>query len=1625
MADSFNIIINLQAKGLDVVEKVEKAVAESVGRMAKAVEDASKRMDAALTGAFKKAEVIGKAFDLLSKQAGSVAVASRQTAAGLVEVSVSATRAGSAASAAAKGLNQVKDAVAASGAAAKAQTAHVKALDDRLRGAADAAKLFAIGAGAGLARSLSSGPLLQGLKGVMGGIGDVFQGLNRRVGFINVRGGIFGGLVNAAASSAAMVTRIVANIGGNVLQAAGKIAGGAVRIVSGIPIAIGTSLAAGFSLAAFRLSGFFGLLSAGIGGALAVATGLFSAFTQVVAGSLEAIGKIAAGVFEGAVRFVATFVEGAVRILTKLLNTAIRIFQQLASFVSEVLGKALGLVSAAAAKVGGFLARMFEEAVTEAGKFQTAMLRVFGQLDKVPTPKIKFDLELDARRIAKETGIIATTVAQSMRDVQSGIAPKAIAAAGGLGKFADEIAKLKLAEPFADLPHVTDLVVQTFNAFRNEGFKVNEISRLLFDTARLGVFTLDDLATGFGRVAGQAGAAGLKLEDTLRTLAATSRVLGKEAAFTGVRNLITVIGLPKGEQAKELEDLGIPVRELPPRVKAMVEQVSGELERLRAMLTEFQPGVLRAGRLVGRVTRVEDLSKEQVTEQIRARENELEKLNLQGPIRQLSDFVLQIAKVASESDEAAASIGKIFPNIRGRAGFGALAQQLKADPKFFEEMEQGISRTSTRLDDHVKEVRKSYETQLNRMKRAWEDFQIAVGKPFLPSMTGAFEKLAGVLERLQQRFLKVFDLDATGKKLDAFLSRVIAKFEELAGGAIDRLPGMIEKVGTFFENSAKSVKGFFDGVQRGEGFVGKLKTGVDDLFRSLSGLKPGEMFDAAKVGRFDVVFKALEAGAVETFARIESAVAGFARNIVSAMKDALPGIRDFLSSFLHITLESLKLIRDAMADIFVPLGTLLGGGLAKRMTGADLKDRLNELFKQAEAKPKGDPFRKAVYEGFRAVPGLTSFISGAPGSSLTKLGAESTRMVARSVNRELIKADLGGDPGIQELLERWNAIDDIKALVKDISESTKFDPDKIVADFGKMFDERILGLPTVSMPPQPILPAPTTTQALGAQPLQAAAPAGVPLDILAGVLGNAFDPVTVEFHRSMMGMADRVVGAMERGANKSGDLAEKLRQGAVGGLQEVRAAIEKLNADEAARKADVAARAAEVLALLAGNTEILKGLLERQGIPRAAIEREQGRDVFGLSGIVGAIFAQLPVGPVGGDGASAIGEFKKAQEAAAERQRQAAEAQKAAADEAERQRQAIINATQATAENTRQASQFLLDALGGEDFLASKRAEEARQVKESLGVPEGTAWEPSRMAMRNPRVMFREIQRDFPGSARKDILAAEAQRLQGLIPQAPEAAKALGGVAEHGEHAAAALDGFAKRLEAGGVPSGARAPAGGGGAGAPVIGPEMLRERQGPPRRDEGLPPREREQDFQSRFHEWSEAQKGQGTLEEQRRQRIEEWRRQGIWPEGLPPEEEPVGPSGRPASAEWQWEPSVPQGKKGPEPFDMAAPREPRVPTPPFEGLSMAEIIKALAPKEDVSLDLAESAKGLAATAEKGMEVVTASQEQANEALVATDQALAEGFAALSASNAETVIESRRIQDQIRQALPGLLAYG
>lgn len=154
--------------------------------------------------------------------------------------------------------------------------------------------------------------------------------------------------------------------------------------------------------------------------------------------------------------------------------------------------------------------------------------------------------------LSRTTGVAAKDLANSMYDLlSSGVQTKDVLE--GVGQSA-KLARVGLT----DMEKSTDILTTIMNAYGLKMTDTDNIMNQLIVTQKLGKLKIDELAEGFGNIAGLAANAKVSLDQVGAALVVTTtRGLGCDESITALKGVLTAVISPTEEARKKAEELGL------------------------------------------------------------------------------------------------------------------------------------------------------------------------------------------------------------------------------------------------------------------------------------------------------------------------------------------------------------------------------------------------------------------------------------------------------------------------------------------------------------------------------------------------------------------------------------------------------------------------------------------------------------------------------------------------------------------------------------------------------------------------------------------------------------------------------------------------------------------------------------------------------------------------------------------------------------------------------------------------------------------------------------------------------------------------------------------------------------
>jgi TP901 family phage tail tape measure protein len=1088
-----------------------------------------------------------------------------------------------------------------------------QAQEARTRTLGSGAGLFALGFGRGLSDGLQN-QVLGGLRQAAAGIGSIFDGINRRVGFINVRGGVFTGLANAAASTASVVTRVFANAGANVIRSATQTAAGVLVALGSIPLALGRAVSQGISVSSFAFGGLGRVVAGSIGAAGNLIVTVLQIKLAIAAGLIKTFGSLAAGVFEGTLRFAATAFEGAVKIIGKFVNSGARILGELVSKGSEVFNAVLGTIvrwgSAASAVVAG----VFLKGIDAASDFQREITRTFVLLSSgQKTPQVFASFTNIAKDLAKQLGVGSGEVARVLTDVVSaGLTPERVGLTG-----IEEIARraiqlFRFDRLNASISETTRLVTGTLNAFGLGADKAEETAADLFQIVNSGVITVGELNTQFGKASATGALFGASLRQIGELFIRTTRVIGPAQAGAGISAFLSTLVNPDEGSAKAFEEMGISLRDQSTALRENIALLQQRAAALQGQISEERKAQAAGGTRGGR-GRIGLLK-----EELRSTTDELGKLQRQGTVRSPIAVLEDLAKFMDKFPERLETLARALPNIRALRTAAAAIRV--SGPDIRSELDTGARESLQRFRDADKLIQEQFSESLGRLRQKVDTAFQDLGDPFLKPLGRVADRAGGLFESLGTRIRGSVNLKGFAERVGESMLRGIDHVERFVNRAVDVFPVAERAIAIFATNARKSVSGLFpslDGLGKKAGEVVEI---VQGKFKEITGATVGDLGRSVLVGRFDVIGNAIKS----TFHATASVVATTIADLVDGITSGFRGILPVAETVAVGIVKAFASAAEFILNTFSSTGAKATLKTALSFEQSDIVEQITKRAKELR-------------------------LPGSEAIGPRSLGLHQPEEFAASLRGKV------DDPELKRLLGKLDILERLSQGVDKFG-SFKFPTEKVEAAIRG-------GLGTAGQ---------VVGSFLGQQESRLRS------------FAAAQDEKKIE-----------ATGRVEAGVLESNRILRQL-------LEQGRAAIDR---GEEERSPLPAAR----------NTEVLKDLLERQGIPRDVIERELRRDPFGLSGIAGQAFSTFPTFAPAGGGQQPPPGSTGGSEAPREERGALPDALKDLGDRFDRSTNRLGDRFQDALDRFRGSN-----PIQGEGFIAGRRRRRREELEDQYGVERGT-----------------------------------------------------------------------------------------------------------------------------------------------------------------------------------------------------------------------------------------------------------------------------------------------------------------
>ena len=209
------------------------------------------------------------------------------------------------------------------------------------------------------------------------------------------------------------------------------------------------------------------------------------------------------------------------------------------------------LTRAFQALIAAGVAQFFNQAITAAASFQTAMAEVSTLVDTAV-----FQIE------RLEAAILEQSAAYGQNAVAQAQAAYQIISAGA-SNATEAIELLDAANRLAiggvtDVATAADGLTSVLNAYGMSASEAADVSDILFVGMRAGKTTIGELSSTLGRVAPLAAQAGVGFDELVASIAAlTKGGISTNEAVTGTRAILAAIVRPSSEATQAAERLGI------------------------------------------------------------------------------------------------------------------------------------------------------------------------------------------------------------------------------------------------------------------------------------------------------------------------------------------------------------------------------------------------------------------------------------------------------------------------------------------------------------------------------------------------------------------------------------------------------------------------------------------------------------------------------------------------------------------------------------------------------------------------------------------------------------------------------------------------------------------------------------------------------------------------------------------------------------------------------------------------------------------------------------------------------------------------------------------------------------
>lgn len=559
-----------------------------------------------------------------------------------------------------------------------------------------------------------------------------------------------------------------------------------------------------------------------------------------------------------------------------------KISQSTGSFGNKAknLGNSLMPVSAGVTAIGA-------ASVSMANNFDDAMSQAAGALNKPMS-----DME-ELRQLAIKTGqdtiFSATDAGNAITELAKGGLTEADIKAGALQTTMDLAASSGM-----DLGNAANVVVQAMGAFGLSANESAEAANALAGAAAASSTDVEPLTQGLAQCSAQAYNAGWNIQETTAVLGkfADAGIVGSDAG-TSLKTMLQRLAAPTDEAAGKIESLGIQTRDSSGNLLGaaeMAEELQNKLGGLSpaardaALQTIFGSDAMRAA------TILMNSGSEGLTKYIKATNDQEAAQRLANS--QMGEGSRAIEELKGSLETAGIVVGD------------SLAPMIQKLAEFITNLANGFSALPAGVQQII--------VMLGTLTAITGPLLIGIGNVSkgISSLTDFFSKttktgtaVSGMLGKLKGAFSALFSL-IMAHPVIAVITAIIAAIVLLYTKCEwfrDGVNSILKAVGDFFKNLGKTIISMKDSAV--ETFE-KMKTGI--------GQKVSNIKNAIKEGFQSAVdyITSLPGKARQWGKDFVEGIADGIRSTIGKVKDAVKGVADKITSFLHFSRPDEGPLRD-------------------------------------------------------------------------------------------------------------------------------------------------------------------------------------------------------------------------------------------------------------------------------------------------------------------------------------------------------------------------------------------------------------------------------------------------------------------------------------------------------------------------------------------------------------------------------------------------------------------------------------------------------------------------------------------------------------------------------------------